>query len=109
MITGNIKDYTKDNKSWIVGNFDPAFFKSEFEMGIHKHKAGENGVIHFHKQSNEINIILKGRMRVNGQELKSGDMFIISPYMISEAYFDEDTALIVLRDKSVPGDKFEVK
>ncbi len=110
MIVGNIRNYTKNNKSWLVGNFDPAFFKTEnFEFGIHKHKAGEKGQVHYHMESNEINIVLEGEMLVNRTTLKKGDMFIIPPFMISDSFFYEDTTLLVLRDKSVPTDKYEVK
>lgn len=106
MIEGKIKDYTTNSKSWIVGDFFPAFFKTKnFEMGIHNHKANEIGQTHYHRFSREINIVQSGYVVINNRHFKTGDMFIIEPFEVSESFFMEDTSLIVLRDKSLPGDK----
>tara|TARA_A100000172_G_scaffold80681_1_gene70939 strand:+ start:1096 stop:1416 length:321 start_codon:yes stop_codon:yes gene_type:complete len=99
-----IKDMTG---GWFIGNFSPNVFKTKnFEVGYHVHKKGDPTQNHYHKQSTEINVITKGKMIVNNQHLKKGDIFIFEPYEVSEAKFLEDTELIVVRNASLPKDKF---
>ena len=94
-------------KGWFVGNFEPSIFKTEeFEVGHHKHPKGDPTQNHYHKKSTEINVIIKGKMIVNGKELKAGDIFSFEPYEVAEAEFLEDTELIVVRNASVPDDKY---
>lgn len=94
---------------WFVGDFDPSILRTDkFEVGLHQHKKGDDTHDHYHKQSTEINVIIKGKMIVNGRYLSSGDIFVFEPYTVSEAEFLEDTDLIVVRDASNPTDKYEV-
>ena len=100
----NIKDM---KGGWFVGNFDPSVLKTDkFEVGYHTHKKGDDTHNHYHKESNEINVIIKGEMIVNKRLLKSGDIFVFEPYTVSEAEFIEDTELIVVRDSSNTSDKY---
>jgi quercetin dioxygenase-like cupin family protein len=94
---------------WFIGNFEPSVLNTDkFEVGYHRHKKGDPTNDHYHKESNEINLIIKGKMVVNGRELSTGDIFIFEPYVVSEAEFIEDTDLIVVRDSSNPTDKYGV-
>ena len=106
-----MKVYNIDDmkRGWFVGNFDPAVLKTEkFEVGYHRHEAGDPTHAHYHKNSTEVNVIIKGRMIINGKELSSGDIFVFEPYTVSEGEYLEDTDLIVVRDASNPGDKYLV-
>jgi quercetin dioxygenase-like cupin family protein len=106
MKISNIKDM---KGGWFVGNFNPSLLKTDkFEVGLHKHKKGDETHHHYHKKSTEINVIIKGKMIVNGKELSTNDIFIFEPYVVSEAEFLEDTELIVVRDASNPTDKYMV-
>ena len=92
---------------WFVGNFNPSILKTDkFEVGLHKHKKGDDTHNHYHKESTEINVIIKGKMIVNGKELSTGDIFVFEPYVVSEAEFLADTGLIVVRNSSNPSDKY---
>lgn len=103
MKLGNINDMVN---GWFVGNFEPSLFKTAaFEVAHHTHKKFGPTEDHFHKHSTEINYILSGKMEVNGKTLSDGEFFILEPYEVSKARFLEDTQLIVVRTKSIPGDK----
>jgi quercetin dioxygenase-like cupin family protein len=102
----NIEDMTR---GWFVGNFDPAALKTDqFEVGYHRHKAGDPTQDHYHKESTEVSVILKGKILLNGKQLSSGDIFVFEPYTVSEGEYLEDTDLIVVRNASKPGDKYLV-
>ena len=91
---------------WFVGDFEPSVLRTKnFEVGYHTHKKGDDTSNHYHKDSTEINVIIKGKMIVNKKELQAGDVFVFEPYVVSEAEFLEDTELIVVRNSSNTKDK----
>jgi quercetin dioxygenase-like cupin family protein len=94
-------------KGWFVGNFEPSLLKADFEVGVAKHKAGEFHQDHFHKSSTEINVVIEGRMKINGEEFGPGDIFVLHPYEVSQAEFITDVTIVIVRDKSDPLDKYE--
>jgi oxalate decarboxylase/phosphoglucose isomerase-like protein (cupin superfamily) len=93
-------------RGWFVGNFEPSLLKSNFEVGIAKHTAGEYHQDHFHKKAIEINVVLEGKMTINGEEFGPGDIFILYPYEVSQAVFLTDVTVVIVRDKSDPQDKY---
>lgn len=95
---------------WFVGNFEPSVFKTEkFEVGIKHHYKGEQYEKHYHKESTEINYLFKGKMIIQNRELVSGDIFIISPYEVSDPIFLEDCTVVVVKTPSSPKDKTIIK
>ena len=91
---------------WFIGNFEPTLIKTEkFELALHEHQKGYKGQFHYHKYSNEINLVVSGKIIVDDKELIKGDIFIVEPYDIPYVEFLEDTVLVVARDGSFPGDK----
>ena len=51
-----LDDFTK---GWVVGDFDPSLIKTKnFEVAVKKYKAGDKENKHFHKQAEEISIIV---------------------------------------------------
>jgi hypothetical protein len=94
---------------WFIGDFDPAAFKSkQFEVGYKFHPAGEKWDAHYHKEADEITFLLRGRMIIQGQELKSGDVFVINKYEVADPVFLEDCEVVVIKTPSVVGDKYTV-
>lgn len=93
-------------KGWVVGNFEPSLFKSDVEVGIAKHTAGEFHQDHFHKKNTEYNIVLEGRMKINDTEFGPGDIFVLYPYEVSIAEFITDVTIVIIRDHSDPADKY---
>ena len=92
---------------WVVGNFDPAAFKTEnFEVGYHSYEKGAPTNHHYHKLSTEINVVIRGDIEINGKRFTDGDIFVLEPYMVSESKFYKNTELIVIRTNSNPTDKY---
>jgi quercetin dioxygenase-like cupin family protein len=99
----NINDM---KNGWFIGNFEPSVFKNPFfEVAHHKFSAGHIGQKHTHKIADELTYIVRGSMKVSGNILKSGDMFLYEPNEISDAEIIEDVDLIVVKWPSVPSDK----
>jgi hypothetical protein len=101
----NLNDFVN---GWVVGNFEPSIFKENFEVGIARHCRGDHHQDHFHKKSTEINIVLEGRIKINDQIFAANDIFVLYPYEISQVQYLTDVALVVIRNKSDPNDKFLV-
>jgi hypothetical protein len=104
MKTYRLEDFYK---GWFVGNFEPSILKDNYEVGVAKHTAGEFHQDHFHKECVEINVVIEGRMKINGQEFGPGDIFVLYPYEVSQAEFLTDVTIVIVRNKSNPLDKFE--
>lgn len=103
----NIKNYTKNGKCWLIGDFLPSIIKTDkFEVGIHSHKKNEPTESHFHLKTKEINVIISGKMRVGNDILSKDDIFVFVEGQISDVNFLEDTVLLVIRNGSFPNDKY---
>lgn len=100
-----IEDMTR---GWFVGGFEPtAFYTRDFEVGyrIHFKDSTEN---HYHTTVTEINLITHGRMKLQDKILITGDIFILEPWEITNAYFIEDTGVICVKTPSV-NDKHNIE
>jgi hypothetical protein len=93
-------------KGWFVGNFEPAILKENFEVGVITHTKGEFHQDHFHKEATEINLVLFGSVKINGEIFNENEIFVLSPYEVSQAEFITDVKILVVRDKSNPQDKY---
>jgi len=102
--TVDINNYTR---GWLIGNFEPSIKKeTEYEIGLLTHKKDEKWGFHYHRESVEINILIKGKMIINNIELNTGDIFIFDKNIIACPIFLEDCKLICIKIPSVPSDKF---
>ena len=98
----------KDMKQgWFVGDFSPTAMKTkDLEVCYRVHPKGESWAWHYHKETTEVNLLIKGKMVMQGQVLNSGDIFIIRPYEVSDQEFLEDCEIVCVKTPSIPGDKF---
>ena len=104
MEVSKISDY---KAGWFIGNFDPSAFKTEaFEAGISLHPKGSSWPLHYHKIATEITLVLSGKMKIQGQLVEAGNVFVIKPYEIADPEFLEDCKVMVIKTPSVPGDKY---
>ncbi len=109
MKISNIDEY---ENGWFMGNFSPALFphQKEFEVAIHKHKAGEISDGHYHAVATEINVIISGSVNIgfNGTktQLYEDGIWVTYPYENPTVIFLEDTKLLIIKTPSVPGDKY---
>jgi len=105
MKISRIEDYIG---GWFVGNFEPTAYKTDqFEVSYKLHPKGQKWDIHYHSIVTEINVVVRGKMILQGEELKTGDVFILEPYEIADPEFLEDTEIICVKTPSV-NDKISV-
>ena len=92
---------------WFIGDFDPAAFKTaQFEVSLKIHPAGEQWPAHFHKIATEINLVVSGRMLLQGELLTAGDIFILEPNEVADPTFYEDCSIVCVKVPSAIGDKY---
>ena len=107
MIIDHIQKYTR---GWVVGDFTPSILNTkDFEVGILKHSKGEKWPKHYHVKADEYNILLDGKMIIQGRELNAGNIFIIEKMEIADPVFLEDCRVLVMKVPSVPDDKIIVE
>jgi quercetin dioxygenase-like cupin family protein len=107
MIIDNLKNMCR---GWFVGNFTPSIYRTDqFEVGVLFHPKGEKWPKHYHKEAVEINVLISGRMIINGRLLSSGNIFLIEKNEIADPEFLEDCTIVCVKSPSIPGDKYEVK
>lgn len=93
---------------WIIGNFDPAILKTEHvEVCLKMNKKGEYIEPHYQEISTEYNIVVNGRMMVNGHELTRGDVFVYNPGEVCYVEILEDSDVVVVKTPSL-GDSDKV-
>ena len=96
-------------RGWFIGNFEPTVLKTEqFEVAMLLHPKGEKWPKHYHKIGTEYNLLIKGHMIIQGQEMHEGDIFILEPNEVADPEFLEDCLLLCIKTPSIPGDKYEV-
>lgn len=94
-------------RGWFIGNFEPTAYKTKnFEVGYGRHKKGDIWDKHYHKLAVEINLIVKGKVRVNDEVFSKGDIFIIDPEEVVDPLFLEDTEYVVAKTLSDISDKY---
>ena len=101
-----INDYVR---GWFIGDFEPTVLRTkDFEVGVLTHPKGEKWPSHYHKESIEYNVLVSGKMVVQGKELNSGDVFVFEKEEIADPVFLEDCTVVCVKVPSIPSDKFEV-
>ena len=100
----NNNEYTQDNS---VDEFKPSFFKSSlYEIEILKYKLGEKHIFYYHKISSEINLLLKGKMKINGCNIYTTQIFIYEPKQIICREFLEDCEILCIKIPSINDDNY---
>ncbi len=95
---------------WFVGNFEPSAFKTASAEVCYKiHPKGEKWDKHYHRIATEINLMVRGKISINGEIFKPGEIFLIEPNEIVSPEFLEDCELVVVKVPSVSGDKYVVE
>ena len=96
-------------RGWFIGDFEPSIIRTKaFEVGILTHKKDEDWEEHYHKIASEYNVLLKGKMSINGTLLNEGDIFILEPMETALPVFMEDCVVLCVKVPSVIGDKYLV-
>lgn len=107
MNLSKLKDY---HRGWIIGDFDPSILRTkDFEVGVLFHPKGEVWAAHYHKDSVEYNVLIAGKMIIQGKEINSGDVFVFEKNEVADPVFLEDCTVLCVKVPSIPSDKYEVK
>ena len=104
-----IVNFSNFKGGWLVGDFEPSLFKrKDIEVGVHHIKKGYISDGHFHINSNEYNLLIKGSVLNTITKVihNEGEIIIFEPKDRSNLEFLEDTIILVIRDASDPKDKF---
>jgi quercetin dioxygenase-like cupin family protein len=103
-----ISNLTDFHRGWIIGDFSPSLVKSkEFEVGLLTHLKGERWPKHYHAIATEYNVLVSGRMTINGMEIIQGQVFVIEPGEVADPFFVEDCLVLCIKIPSLPNDKYE--
>jgi mannose-6-phosphate isomerase-like protein (cupin superfamily) len=95
---------------WYIGNFEKAAYRtSSFEASHKVHAKGEKYGWHYHQHLDEINLVISGKIRIQGHEFGPGDIFILEPYDIADPEFIEDCEIICIKAPNITNDKINVK
>jgi len=98
-----ISDYFR---GWFIGNFEPTLLKTkDFEVGLLTHRKGEHWSSHYHEKSIEYNVLVQGKMVVQGNELNTGDVFVFDKGEIADPVFLKDCTVLCVKVPSIPSDK----
>lgn len=104
-----IFDFGQMKGGWFVGDFNPTAYPASFEVCYKQHKAGEKWDTHYHKRATEINLLVSGKMSINGTIINAGQIFVIYPYYVSAPIFLEDCTLVIVKTVSDETDKYIVE
>lgn len=93
------------SRGWFIGDFDNAVYRTkEFEVNYQKNSRGPTPS-HTHKIIHEIQLVISGKMLVNGEIFLPGDICMLEPGDISQIEYLEDTETVAIKTPSIPSDK----
>jgi hypothetical protein len=99
-------DVSQFKLGWFIGDFEPTVLKtSEFEVCYRVQKQGEIHQPHYHPIGTEINYLIKGELRINGQLFVGPTVFVIDPGEPAYPICETDCELIIVKTPSLPNDK----
>jgi hypothetical protein len=94
-------------QGWFVGDFLPTTFATRAaEVAVKRYVAGASEERHYHKVATEITVVLSGHVRMNGVELKSGDIITLEPNESSDFHVISDTVTVVVKVPGALNDKY---
>lgn len=96
-------------KGWFIGNFDPSLCKTDdCEVAVKKYKKGDFESAHYHKIATEYTVVLKGRVKMFGQEFCEGDIVIVEPGESTAFEALDDCVNVVVKIPGAQNDKYVV-
>ena len=95
---------------WFVGDFTPTCLPlSGCEVALKLYAKGEREPRHVHRVATELTLIVKGRVKMNGQEFKPYQIIELDPAESADFESLEETITVVVKAPSIPGDKYPVE
>lgn len=106
MKVANINDM---KAGWFIGNFEPSLYKTnDCEVAIKKYKKGDHEAAHFHKIATEYTVIVKGKVRMFGQDFGENQVVTVEPGESTDFLAIEDTISVVVKIPGANNDKYLV-
>jgi len=100
----SLASYTK---GWFVGEFEPTIIKTnDVEVAVKVYQQGDAEELHHHKVAREITVVVSGKIRMNGQIFKAGDIVVIEPGESTDFYAIEDSVNTVVKIPGAQNDKY---
>ena len=97
-------------KGWFVGDFEPTVIRTnDCEVGVKRYSSGTKEAAHYHKEAEELTIVISGRVRMNNDIFEEGDIIKVLRDEIIEFEALEDSITVVYKSISVVGDKYIAK
>jgi hypothetical protein len=94
-------------RGWFIGDFPEAVVRSkDFEVCYQVNSQDYDVAPHYHKVITEIQLVVRGRMIVNGVEFGVGDICYLEPGDHYYSSYLEPTDVVAVKFPSVPGDKY---
>lgn len=88
-------------RGWFVGAFSPTCWHTpEFEVQYREYEPGHTDD-HFHTHVSEVNLVVFGKVKIQDQTLIKGDIFVLSPWEISNPCFLEATGIVCVKTPSL--------
>ena len=94
-------------RGWCIGDFTPSILRTkDFEVGYLKHHKDQVWPAHLHKECDEYNILIKGKLNINNETINEGEIFVIPKGMLTSAKFLEDCEIVCIKVGSNSKDKY---
>jgi len=94
-------------KGWFIGNFEPALYKTnDCEVAVKSYKAGDYEEKHYHKIATEFTVVVRGRVKMFGQEFEEGDMIVAAPGDATDFTALTDAVNVVVKIPGANDDKY---
>ena len=101
---GNLSDMTR---GWLIGDFEPSIYRTkDFEIGYLFHPKGQVWAPHVHMEADELNVLIRGQMKINNELIKEKEIFIVKKGMLTSSVFLEDCEILCIKVPSNVKDKY---
>ena len=92
---------------WFVGDFDVSVLRCKgAEVAVKRFAKGERFEPHYHKLSEEITVIVSGKVEINGVQYSQNDIILQEKMECTDFVVLEDTTVVAVKVPSVPSDKY---
>lgn len=97
------------DRGWFVGSFERAVLKTDaVEAALQHNLKGETSPAHYHKIATEVNLIISGMVKINGEIYIEGQGVVFYPDDICECEYLDDTTTMVIKVPGPLNDKYLV-
>jgi len=113
----NLNDFTR---GWLVGMFDNGIlYRENIEVAVQQHNKGHEEPCHYHKESDEINIVVYGSCQLDEYSLTTNiknseeifykdDIFVVPRKTPVKFKALTNCKIVVIKTASIPTDKHKI-